>query len=168
MAGAADPTNWFRRNANDQRMGRNVTRYDSTSTDEAEGAEGDSGEYRCIGSDGGTASDTRRAKFCAPADHGTWIGYVGKYCTRTHEHIGFQDHTIVEAHVVLDAAAVPDDGCACHVAILTDDAITTDDRTARYVAKVPNLAVGPDASRLVDDRSGMDLGFEHGRDAVTN
>src|SRR5262249_49809955 len=113
---------------------------------------------RRVRADGRALADERGLEPVLPRMPGARVRDVREDGRRTDEHLGLELDAVVEAHVVLDAAAASDLDAPRDEDVRAGHAAVPDRGARHHVAEVPDARALADLARLVDDRGRMDAG----------
>lgn len=131
VAGAAHPPHVNRGDPNHQRVRGNVMGDHAARPNEAVPTQGEAWNDRRICPNRCAATDPSRSKLSVTADRGAGVRHVREDRTRSDEDFVFENDPVVQADVVLDSAAIPNHHAARNEAILPEDAMSADARSAR-------------------------------------
>src|SRR5690242_2541465 len=104
----AHPADLPGRIADDERMRRNVMGDDRPGGNEAMTSQTMAAENGGVRTDRGAASDDRRSELVLALDIGARVVDVREDAGRAAEHVAAERHTLIDAHIVLDLAAIAD------------------------------------------------------------
>src|SRR5690606_12448254 len=86
-------------------------------------------------------------------DVGARVVDVGKDGTRAAKNIIFENDTVVQGHVVLDLAVIPDSRLVGNKHVLTDRNIAADARASANMCEVPDTCVSANLRAGVNNRA---------------
>src|SRR5882724_11326717 len=97
-----------------------------------------------VGADAGAVFDEGRQELAAPADMGAREQYVGEHHRRAAEDIVFQRYALIDRHIVLDLAAIPDPHIGSDHHVLAEIAVGADLRAGKDMSEMPDFGAGTD------------------------
>src|SRR5262249_30193134 len=151
LAAGAPPADAARRTARHQGEGDDIAGARRTGGDEAVHAQTRAADDRGVSADGHPALDDGRKEFVFSADLGAGGLDVSEHATRAAKDIVRQLHSLVDADIVLNLAAVADAHVGSDHDILSDRAIAADDAAPDDVGKMPDAGVLADLATVIDD-----------------
>ena len=150
-----------RGNARYESVRWNIARDHRSGGDERVLTDGDAADDRCIGTDRRAATDARRFEGVAPIDLCAWPSYVGEDRGWADEYVGFQRDAGVDRDIVLNAAAVTNDGGRGDENVLAKHATRADACARHHVREMPDFRPRSDARPAVDDRGRVGPRSDH-------
>jgi hypothetical protein len=148
----ADPANMAARNAHHNRIGGHGLRDHCTRTNQSVFADLDAAQNGAVRAEGRTPLDESFFKLFFAGNMSARIDHIGKNHAGSTENIIFELDQVVDAHIVLYAAAVTDFGSWSHIGVLSKRAVFADLRVCSAdMREVPDFGALANLGARVND-----------------